>query len=325
MRERDSIATIHNIFFTILTISVLLPKAVLAYEGQSALPNSVDLAYGVFVALLFFWLGEYRRRFPERSGWYFHKNIILVTREFAVVVMYACQRAGYQFHALAFSLRQSQNLQLRRGQEILTVTTPFPVHRNNISDIEANLNPYAQCQPSASNQPMLPVHGESIQHSTSRIRNETCTGSLQDWESWLMHNTRHGPLTNRLGYSAPTERPFSSSIHNYPELHAQTESFVKRKRKRADQWQLKALNDVYARTAFPSTEERRELAKKLDMSPRGVQIWFQNKRDSTRKSLRLNNQPLPSLYFRDPELRGQGEPWRRDRENSQTASPVVPF
>lgn len=48
---------------------------------------------------------------------------------------------------------------------------------------------------------------------------------------------------------------------------------VKKKRKRADAAQLKILNEVYARTAFPTTEERLELAKKLDMSARSVQIW----------------------------------------------------
>lgn len=54
--------------------------------------------------------------------------------------------------------------------------------------------------------------------------------------------------------------------------HAQ-EPVIKKKRKRADAHQLKVLNDVYARTAFPSTEERNELAKQLDMSARSVQIW----------------------------------------------------
>jgi homeobox protein YOX1/YHP1 len=50
-------------------------------------------------------------------------------------------------------------------------------------------------------------------------------------------------------------------------------STIKKKRKRADANQLKVLNEVYARTAFPSTEERNALAKQLDMSPRSVQIW----------------------------------------------------
>ena len=53
-----------------------------------------------------------------------------------------------------------------------------------------------------------------------------------------------------------------------------TESTIKKKRKRADARQLGALNGVYARTAFPSTEERQQLARDLDMSARSVQIWL---------------------------------------------------
>jgi homeobox protein YOX1/YHP1 len=45
------------------------------------------------------------------------------------------------------------------------------------------------------------------------------------------------------------------------------------KRRRADAAQLKILTETYARTAFPTTEERNELAKILHMSPRQVQIW----------------------------------------------------
>lgn len=52
------------------------------------------------------------------------------------------------------------------------------------------------------------------------------------------------------------------------------EPVIKKKRKRADAAQLKVLNETYARTAFPSTEERAELARKLDMSARSVQIWY---------------------------------------------------
>lgn len=68
------------------------------------------------------------------------------------------------------------------------------------------------------------------------------------------------------------------------------EPVIKKKRKRAgkpsivyvtasadesspDAEQLKVLNETYNRTAFPSTEERIELAKKLGMSARSVQIW----------------------------------------------------
>ncbi|KAL5528306.1 hypothetical protein ACEPAF_7442 [Sanghuangporus sanghuang] len=71
---------------------------------------------------------------------------------------------------------------------------------------------------------------------------------------------------------------------------------VKKKRKRADAHQLKVLNEVYARTAFPTTEERLELAQRLDMSARSVQIWFQNKRQSTRQSRSSANALPPILH-----------------------------
>ena len=70
-----------------------------------------------------------------------------------------------------------------------------------------------------------------------------------------------------LVYTAP-----SLVLNNGSPGHS--EPTIKKKRKRADARQLEALNRMYARTAFPSTEERHQLAKDLDMSPRSVQIWL---------------------------------------------------
>ncbi|KAJ7079101.1 hypothetical protein B0H15DRAFT_788217 [Mycena belliarum] len=81
--------------------------------------------------------------------------------------------------------------------------------------------------------------------------------------------------------SPPTPPPVSPISSDEPA--------VKKKRKRADAHQLKVLNETYARTAFPSTEERLALAKALDMSPRSVQIWFQNKRQSMRQTNRQSS------------------------------------
>ncbi|KAJ7490616.1 hypothetical protein FB451DRAFT_1023780 [Mycena latifolia] len=67
------------------------------------------------------------------------------------------------------------------------------------------------------------------------------------------------------------------------------EPAVKKKWKRPDANQLRVLNDTYARTAFPSMEERLALAKALDMPPRSVQIWFQNKRCSMRQTNRRSS------------------------------------
>ncbi|KAJ8509066.1 hypothetical protein ONZ45_g8730 [Pleurotus djamor] len=85
------------------------------------------------------------------------------------------------------------------------------------------------------------------------------------------------PDSSQQAYSAPPVSPTTD------------EPMIKKKRKRADAAQLKVLNDVYSRTAFPSTEERLSLAKQLDMSPRSVQIWFQNKRQSMRQTNRQSS------------------------------------
>ncbi|KAI7906673.1 uncharacterized protein BX663DRAFT_534764 [Cokeromyces recurvatus] len=57
---------------------------------------------------------------------------------------------------------------------------------------------------------------------------------------------------------------------------------IKAKRKRASPNQLLVLNQIFSQTYFPSTEVRAQLGKQLGMSPRTVQIWFQNKRQSLR-------------------------------------------
>src|SRR6266404_5262164 len=82
-----------------------------------------------------------------------------------------------------------------------------------------------------------------------------------------MANSR---TTTQLPYArnAPTMSPVDYEPHPDP-----SEPTIKKKRKRADARQLEVLNATYARTAFPSTEERAALAKQLDMSARSVQIW----------------------------------------------------
>ncbi|KAL0080893.1 hypothetical protein J3Q64DRAFT_1607791, partial [Phycomyces blakesleeanus] len=63
----------------------------------------------------------------------------------------------------------------------------------------------------------------------------------------------------------------------------------KAKRKRASAPQLAVLNRVFSQTYFPSTELRIDLGKQLNMSPRTVQIWFQNKRQALRTRGKLSD------------------------------------
>ncbi|KAI8971747.1 Homeodomain-like protein, partial [Mycotypha africana] len=67
-----------------------------------------------------------------------------------------------------------------------------------------------------------------------------------------------------------------------------------KKRKRATPSQLHVLNSVFVRTHFPSTELRMKIGKQLGMSPRTVQIWFQNKRQSRRTKEKSSNNQLMS-------------------------------
>ena len=51
MAEHRTLFTAHNFLFIILTIALPISKAMLVYQGQSATPNTIDLVYGIFVAL----------------------------------------------------------------------------------------------------------------------------------------------------------------------------------------------------------------------------------------------------------------------------------
>jgi hypothetical protein len=58
----------------------------------------------------------------------------------------------------------------------------------------------------------------------------------------------------------------------------------KKKRHRTTPEQLRTLEETYEREKMPNQELRERLAKKLGMTPRRVQIWFQNKRAKEKRS-----------------------------------------
>ncbi|KAL4248159.1 hypothetical protein ABKN59_007890 [Abortiporus biennis] len=53
-------------------------------------------------------------------------------------------------------------------------------------------------------------------------------------------------------------------------------------RKRTTRSQLKVLEDVYKYDTKPNASLRKKLAEELNMTPRGVQVWFQNRRAKTK-------------------------------------------
>lgn len=67
------------------------------------------------------------------------------------------------------------------------------------------------------------------------------------------------------------------------------EKISKRKRTVLTAGQQKMLNAFYKRCAFPDSEQRLKLGEMLNMSPRSIQIWFQNQRQKTKSF--LNDKP----------------------------------
>ncbi|KAL0956459.1 hypothetical protein HGRIS_002605 [Hohenbuehelia grisea] len=75
-------------------------------------------------------------------------------------------------------------------------------------------------------------------------------------------------------YPLPTMDPSSSDFRAF---FAYTPNEVKH-RKRTTGAQLKVLEGVFKKDTKPNAALRKQLASQLDMTPRGVQVWFQNRR-----------------------------------------------
>jgi hypothetical protein len=94
--------------------------------------------------------------------------------------------------------------------------------------------------------------------------------------------------SSRTYFDHPFKYENTFQSNHFGEMDAiRYSQILKAKRKRANAYQLDVLNRVFEKTFFPSTEVRAELGKQLGMSPRTVQIWFQNKRQSIRTRQRV--------------------------------------
>ena len=79
------------------------------------------------------------------------------------------------------------------------------------------------------------------------------------------------PTTAQLPYASVST--FTSPVSH--DLSTETpEPATTKKRKVKDARQKRELTRVFNRTAYPSTEERQQLARDLDLTPRCVQVWL---------------------------------------------------
>ncbi|CAG8462129.1 12654_t:CDS:2 [Dentiscutata heterogama] len=151
------------------------------------------------------------------------------------------------------------------------MSSHLPHHIMRRSSFDVVQNRYTPYPSSTShvyaNQRLLPSVDQRRHSDLSGFTSSRASGQVHDHSYFNQsHNTHYSHYADR-----------ASSTSNYS-IHA--------KRKRANANQLKVLNDVFARTFFPSTELRIQLGKELGMAPRTVQIWFQNKRQSWRSKTR---------------------------------------
>lgn len=87
--------------------------------------------------------------------------------------------------------------------------------------------------------------------------------------------------------TSPT-RDFAFILHSpatYPsqEPSIDNASLARRKRRRTSPHELSILNQEFQEGSTPSKAKRIEIAKKVSMTEKAVQIWFQNKRQSLRR------------------------------------------
>ena len=88
---------------------------------------------------------------------------------------------------------------------------------------------------------------------------------------------------------------------------------IESEKSKMSRWQigngsLSVLEQVYSLDPFPGLDARRELAKQLNVSPRQVQVWFQNKRQRERKISRAKGQlSTPGLPDTPAALNAQVE------------------
>ncbi|KLO14598.1 homeobox-domain-containing protein [Schizopora paradoxa] len=149
----------------------------------------------------------------------------------------------------------------------------------------------------SSSYPPYPTHGSGydprhLPHPHLHLPSDLHSHRLGHANEWGVHQGR----TDSHLVSPYARGPRDALDHSPQEPSPVDFPIVKKKRKRADAAQLKILNEVYNRTAFPTTEERMDLAKKLDMSARSVQIWFQNKRQASRQNRNSANTMPPMMH-----------------------------
>ncbi|KAI8098962.1 uncharacterized protein BX664DRAFT_320033 [Halteromyces radiatus] len=112
----------------------------------------------------------------------------------------------------------------------------------------------------------------------------------------LMTDTQEGEQPTTCLFQQQQEEEENDNDPTNCYYYNNNNKMIKAKRRRASNKQLQVLNRVFEHTFFPSTQLRTQLGRQLNMSPRTVQIWFQNRRQAIRTKERQQLQQQQQQY-----------------------------
>ncbi|CAO3697465.1 unnamed protein product [Rhizopus stolonifer] len=107
--------------------------------------------------------------------------------------------------------------------------------------------------------------------------------------SFYVTDTPEIKTESTFSHETVDSQQFKTSFYNPFEI---------KRRKRTTRTQFKVLESTFLENPKPNAPLRRYLARELDMTPRGVQVWFQNRRAKekvTTKKPHVRQMSLPVL------------------------------
>lgn len=208
--------------------------------------------------------------------------------------------------------------------DIQTIPSPisFPLHQGfgNIHRLShPSLSGFVTVNASHSSQHSmhhhLPIHGCNISnHSSVEMKSIMPRYSFQhhhistlparhiissQYKNIALHNSSKQDSIICSQSSQNIKTLDSSNIDIKKDLDIHKDS---QKRKRLNSSQSTVLKGVFEYTYFPSTELRKRLAQQLGLTPRTIQIWFQNKRQNWRNRSKLKEQKCISSVSQHQRL-----------------------
>ncbi|KAK7050441.1 homeobox domain-containing protein [Favolaschia claudopus] len=80
-------------------------------------------------------------------------------------------------------------------------------------------------------------------------------------------------------------------------INESTDAITRRTRKRFTNVQLTMLEDLFHRHSHPSREQRESIARSANMELKSVTIWFQNKRQTERRTTLASGRVMPTVII----------------------------